>query len=327
MRKLIVIAFAGAMLMTTIAFAGINSHEVGAFLVYPYWKVDSSIPLRTFLTVTNDSASKAYNVHMALIDGRDDFCDECSFDILLTPYDTDLLELRYRPGGVTIYKWNKNSPKSFVRDCDFTSGFAVAFVEDASVLPIHRTVGDSVLHGDLVVEAYDSAIWPRAWSTSAISIQGNGTNDGDRTFQFNDTEYAAFPDILTTTYLTPGANPVQTQGTLTDAILVLFNLNYNTWSGPRPTTECPVNVFDSEEVGYNESFPFQCWSVSRLPTPFPGDANAYFWTDCSPGTHGLLFQEVLPVESGVFQDEAWGRPLFQSRMRDSDASFTMVPAP
>ncbi len=73
------------------AFAGLNSKEVGAILVYPEFRAGSTAEnlrqpmVDTYLSITNDR-STGVGAHFQVIDGHD--CGVCDFNLPLTGFQT-----------------------------------------------------------------------------------------------------------------------------------------------------------------------------------------------------------------------------------------------
>lgn len=330
--KLIVLAGCVLAVGAGAAFAGINSKEVGALLIYPeYWATSaaepgSSVQMDTYVTITNDF-SFAVIAHIEIIGGV--ACDDCNFDLPLTGYETKRLRLsRENVGNVWVTRVSDASPHSstgtpaILAACGEPHGFIVAALEFED--PRGRfTIGANLLHGDEVVVDLQNG---SASQVGAVAVQGVGPNSGDRIYSFNNLEYAAFPSIVTANFWAPNAR--------VDPRLILFNVNFNTNNPVPPVTTCSLNYVNANEIRFSRNFSFGCWSDSRLldiaagfHEDILGTANGFLWAQCSPGTHGAILTRLsggtqnYPYPSNAdFKDT-----LFQSVTTDGRATLYLTP--
>ncbi len=324
----------------TATFAGINSKEVGAVLIYPeYWATNpcekdapicSAADTDTYFTVTNDKSSPVI-AHIEIVGGE--ACDDCNFDLELTGYQTKRLWLDRRNvgGGYTTVILDA-SPHTItgtpviLTACPEKHGFIVVTLEAAG--PDGRpanprvTLGENMLHGDEVVLNLTDGY---ATQVGAIAIQGAGPNNGDRNLAFNNMEYTAFPSIVTGNFWSPN-NYVNPR-------LILFNANFTT--GIPPETWCSINYVDAEENVFSKDFHFGCWADARLVDIAPGfhenilgTANGFLWAQCGAGTHGAI-QTKLSSFAGpnyVYPDAAFKDTLFQSITTNPAAVLSLTPS-
>ncbi len=320
MRSVRTIAFAGCVLALGVgaAFAGINSKEVGALLVYPeYWATNPQEPggdgsfMETHVTITNDK-STFVRAHVEIIGG--DACDDCNFDLTLTGFQTTRLRL-FRAATLTGQWVTFVQGGGVSTSCPERHGFVVAALEAPFEEP-RKTLGENMLHGDeVVVDIINGA----ASQVGAISVQGVGPNDGDRIYKFDNMEYAAFPSIVTTNFWRPEVG--------VDPRLILFNVNFTT--GVKPTTNCSLNYVDAFERVFSRSFSFDCWSDSRLLDIAPGfgtisSQNGFLWAQCGAGTHGALMTSIN-VGGGPLKAD-FKDTLFQSVTTNGTAVLTLTPS-
>jgi len=321
---------AGMALTAAVCFgsarAGIDLNEVGAFLVYPgVAAADDGLQVETFLTITNTSSASII-AHVAFINGDEystKYCYECDFDVPMSGLDTETLVLT-RESNVT-HILNLDTGAS--RTCSQKIGFVTVDVEDAD----HNVLTDNILLGSEVVVDYTNGT---AMSVPAIPVQGESGN-GDRSFQFDGSEYRKFPSVVGADFLAPD----YTDGV--DASLVLFTLGFDRQFPP--LTDCSVIGFDAFEEQFSSSFQFGCWTLRDLEEidpefayPFLGasfDEQEHGWVQLTctvfgtgnngvidGGVHGAITQWAptgsdlrrnadSPLLSGA---AAWSRILFQS---------------
>ncbi len=312
--KIITLA-ACVVLLGSAAFAGINSKEVGALLVYPeYFATNAAetpaLPNQvTYVTVTNDKSTPV-NAHIEVIGGRS--CGDCNVDLPLTGFQTKQIRL-YRATTVA------GTYATFVYDiaadvvltaCPDNQGFVVATLEAPGVEP-RRTLGENMLHGDEVVVNTETGA---ASQVGAIAVQGVGPNDGDRNYRFDNLEYAAFPSIVTADFWTPAPG--------TDPHLILFNVDFKT--GLVPFTACSINYVDNQEHMKSASYNFGCWTDTSLTAVAPGfgtlpTPNGFLWAQCDAGTHGAIM--TLRGTNDSFKDT-----LFQSVTTTASAVLRLTPS-
>jgi hypothetical protein len=353
MKFLKQILLAGCVLALAVgaASAGVNSKEVGALLVYPgYYATDQAeiggdgTTQHTYLTVTN-AVSIPVNAHIEVVGGT--ACDDCNFDLYLTGFQTRrLLFKREQVGGFWNTVIRDASPHSqtllglpVLAACPEAKGFVVALLEAAvngAAIEPRRTLGADFLYGDEVVVNINSGA---ALQLGAIAVQdGPQGNNGDRVLAFNNSEYAAFPFIVSANFWAPNSD--------VDPRLILFNAGINTHrvgGDEPPHTPCSVNYVNANEVKFSRSFSFGCWTDTRLLDPLllPGShedilgtANGFVWVGCEPdeedrvpAVHGAIATALLGGhENYVYSDQSgFSDTLFQSPATVPGAVMYLTP--
>jgi hypothetical protein len=313
MKFLKLILFAGCVLALAVgaASATVNSKEVGAVLFYPeYYATNQLEPLppagegdgtsrNTYITVTNSWDTQNVNVHFQIVGAT--ACDDCSFDLCLTRYQTKRLLLareEITPGvfGTVVrdasgHSVTGSTPLPVLTSCDETRGFVVALLEVAEqgvCRPVEprRPLTSNFLYGDdVVVDILNGS----ANQVGAIAVQALSAGDGDRNLEFDGIEYDSFPNKLAANFWAPNTN--------VDPRLILFNVDINTStvSDDPDITNCSLNYVDAEENVTDDAFSFGCWTDTRLldvGTGFHenilGTANGFIVLECSQGTHGAI---------------------------------------
>ena len=310
-------------------YAGINSKEVGALLIYPEywaetWEENGGSNVDTYITITNDKSSPV-NAHIEIIGG--DECDDCNFDLALTGFQSKRLWLNRELVNATdyatvIYDASDSTTPEIITACPEEHGFIVAILESPGVEP-RTTLGENMLHGDEVVLDLDAGT---ATQVGAIAVQGVGPNNGDRWLAFNNMEYAAFPSIVTANFWAPND--------YVDPHLILFNVNFTTGTFPVGNTSCTINYADAEENMDSRSFNFGCWVDVALADLAPGlnesilgTANGFLWAACDAGTHGALLTNTLSGHDYYdYPDAAFKDTLFQSTTSDATAVLHITPS-
>jgi hypothetical protein len=296
------------------AFAGINSKEVGAVLIYPtYQAYDGESNIDTYISITNDK-NLPIVAHFEII--GDVVCDDCSFDLLLTPYQTKRLLLdRQTIGGNGLTRVYDASGHSETGDvvsltaCSEPEGFIVVTTEDPNQIDAY-TLGENVLHGDLViVDLRDGT----SSQMGAIAVQAVGSNDGNRWIEFDGLEYAKFPNIVTANFWSPNDS--------VEPRLVLFNVDFETGDIPPDTHECEINYVNAEEDRFNADYNMDCYARVNLRDLAPGfiedilgTANGFLWAQCDEGTHGAMITDLEdPTSNYLYPDDSQhADTLFQS---------------
>lgn len=295
------------------AFAGINSKEVGAVLIYPTYQAYSNPNIDTYISITNDK-NLPIVAHFEIIGGVS--CDDCSFDVLLTPYQTKRLLLNRESIGqnsfTRVYDASGHSETGDVISlaaCSEPEGFVVVTTEDPNMVDAY-TLGENVLHGDLVIVDLGDGT---SSQMGAISVQAVGPNDGNRWIEFDGLEYAKFPNIVTGNFWSPNA--------AVEPNLVLFNVDFETGDSPVELNECEVNFVNAEEVRFNADHTIDCYDRVNLRNLAPGfiedilgTANGFIWALCDEGTHGAMITDLEdPTSNYTYpNDSQHADTLFQS---------------
>ena len=368
--KNLVAALAVATLLSTGAFAGSDLNEVGALLVFPnivampsnssLETADLMAGVETLVTVTNAGPDDVV-LHISYVNGQEymfngavseggymepnpTYCYECDFQIPMSGNDTETLVITYGPGGTHIIAEDLYLDMS----CPWPYGMLVVALEDED----GNTISDNVLLGEEVIIDYVSGM---ALSIPAIPFQGS-SNDGDRTYSFDDTEYAKLPRIVAADFLAP--NIADGDGAV--ALLSLFTLGFERQFPP--LVDCSVIGFDADEHPFSASFQFGCWTMFDLYQISPefyypnlglfnndphhpiSDTHGWLQLNCrvdtnpgaadgfeaDGGVHGAIIQAqdagtALPAGSGAnFGSSAmWGRLLYQSVTTGDDVTLIL----
>jgi hypothetical protein len=332
-----------AILLCSGVYAGSDLNEVGAFLVYPTIVAvgldDERAPtsmrgVETFVTITNAGPEDVV-AHVSYINGDVDdevqYCYECDFEIPLTGNDTETLVITSGPGGTRIV-----AEDLFLNlSCPWPFGMLVVSLEDGE----GGTLSDNVLLGEEVVVDYYAGA---AFSIPAVPFQGIAS-DGDREYEFDDSEYGKMPRIVAADFLAPDLDENAS------AVLSLFTLGFERQFPP--LVDCSVIGFDAEEHPFSASFQFGCWTLFDLYDISPEfyypnlglfdqdpdgiGPNTHGWlqlncrVDSNPlaadgfeangGVHGAIIQmqgygSRLPAGSGDYINSSalWARLLYQS---------------
>jgi hypothetical protein len=330
-RKILVGVILALALATGNGFGSGDVGEVGALLVYP---VVLAYPgHESLLTLTNTS-SDSIVAHVAFIDGdagthqfpNSNYCSECDFDLPMTGNDTEILRVASTDDCGTLITAEDSA---LAISCPQSVGMIVVTLEDEQ----GRTLTDNVLLGAQVLVDYDRGT---ASAVPALAFQG-GIGNGDRSLEFNGSEYSSLPRVVGTGFLAPDAGAV---GSVT-ADLALFTLGFDRQHPP--LTDCSVTGFDADENPFSSSMQFGCWTLKSLSSMSPefaypnlglvGNESSHGWLnlncrvdeeadgnwDANGGVHGLIMQTMTP--SGVVRppfngvvatDAAWSRILSQS---------------
>jgi hypothetical protein len=313
-------------------WAGANLNEVGALLVYPL--IVGSAGQETLVTVTNAGPS-AVVAHVAYINGDPTpiqqggagYCYECDFDLPLSGSDTETLVITDTATGIAIEAEDLNLSLS----CPFPYGMIVISLEDLS----GNVLTENVLFGEEVVIDYGLGT---AYSIPAIPFQGGNGGNSDRSFRFDDQEYAKFPRVVAADFLAPDLEP----GGVT-ADLALFTLNFDRQFPP--LVDCSVTGYDADEHPFSSSFQMGCWGMIGLCEVSPefcypnlglfGNLDTHGWLllncrvdrdangtfDANGGVHGAILQTAssgadirrnTPGAGTMSTTDAWARLLAQS---------------
>jgi hypothetical protein len=209
-------------------------------------------------------------------------------------------------------------------------------------------ISEDVLFGDAVIVDF---AFGHASSFDAIGFQaGAGSNDGNKVYLFDNSEYAAFPAVLTTNFL------AHTGGIFAD--LFLFTLDGATGNLPVPRVRLSGLGYNDDEEFFDFQWEFDCLDIVPLVDLDPnfrftfgplglGSMSGHLQLVSQPiatandshdaehgdgnhvrrrGVHGWILQAVKgndvviadhPIEGTpavVSMGQAsWGRPLNQSR--------------
>jgi hypothetical protein len=125
--------------------------------------------------------------------------------------------------------------------------------------PDMPVVSRNVLLGDAIVVDEDAG---QAYSFDAIGFRaGQGENDGDKVYQFDDEEYRRFPSVLASNFLAPGAD---VGGNDVQAELILFTLDFTTGSLPLPRVAIGGFTYNDDEEYRDWGHEFDCFEIAAL---------------------------------------------------------------
>jgi hypothetical protein len=209
-----------------------------------------------------------------------------------------------------------------------------------------QTINSNQIFGDALVLDFGRGT---AYSFDAISFQGRSLVAGvaDRSYRFDNIEYAAFPSKLAANFLAPTETPIAG----VTAELILFTLDGTVNSQFPPVAQVSVHFYNDDEMAHSAGHFFQCFDIVRLEaidprflfpalgsqaghlvlTPQtvtygnlahdasfdPGPANVVGVR--KPPVHGWLVQTIVGgfdvggAGLSMANDAAWARPLGQSQ--------------
>jgi hypothetical protein len=212
-------------------------------------------------------------------------------------------------------------------------------------------ISEDVLFGDAVIVDF---AFGHASSFDAIGFQaGSGTNDGNKLYRFDNSEYAAFPAVLATNFIAPATG--------IDAEIFLFTLDGATGNLPVPRVRLGGLGYNDDEEFFDFQWEFDCLDIVLLEDLDPnflfvpgsplglGSMSGHLQLVSQPiatandshdtehgdgngvrrrGVHGWILQ-AMDGDNVVFPDNpiegtpgiqelgsrqtSWGRPLNQSR--------------
>ncbi len=119
------------------------------------------------------------------------------------------------------------------------------------------TISEDVIFGDAVVI---DVVTGQAFGFGAIPFQaGQGFNDGNKIYQFDNQEYVKWPGVLAANFIAPDASPPAR----INAELVLFTLDGRTGSTP-PRVALGGIAYDDDESFFDFQHTFDCFDVVAL---------------------------------------------------------------
>jgi hypothetical protein len=194
-------------------------------------------------------------------------------------FETDDLEWRKQNGAWISFECDavEGRPQELAGDAgndgqvlsNATRGVLWVTVQDAD----RNTLSENVLFADFTL--LDTAA-AHAASAQATAVQGGATNDGDRRYDFDGTEYAKLAAASATNFVTPAGG---------ENFLLAFTLDGRT--GAAPTVRARVLWYDDDEHVEDDALQFDCFELIPYEQIAPGLA-----TLDSAG-----HMELLPVES------------------------------
>ena len=191
------------------------------------------------------------------------------------------------------------------------------------------TISEDVLFGDAVVVDLVSG---QSYGFGAIPFQaGQGFNDGNKIYQFDNGEYAKWPSVLATNFIAPDAVPA----TRIEAELILFTLDGTTGSST-PRVSLGGLAYDDDESFFDFSHEFDCFDIVALgeitlnftqpflgsisghlqlvpqPTASTNDAHDAAYGDGNNSrrrpVHGWIVQSLLPAANIVLAGQPTSVP-------------------
>ncbi len=120
-------------------------------------------------------------------------------------------------------------------------------------------MSQDILFGDAIVVDTDAG---QAYSFGAIPFQsGKRGNNGDKVYEFDDSEYVKFPSALATNFLAPG---VDVGGNDVQAEMILFTLDFPTDSIPLPRVAIGGYTYNDDEDWFDWGHEFDCFEIVAL---------------------------------------------------------------
>ncbi|MFN9785586.1 MAG: hypothetical protein ACK57N_03310 [Planctomycetia bacterium] len=244
----------------------------GSLLVYPL--IDNSGTAQTWVTVTNtnlSSTSGTVRVDCVYINGTN--CTEFDRSRTLTPGDT-----------LTVNTKLENPL--------FTTGYLYIYAQSAtSSAPISFNHLIGTAH--VINSATTTDMEYQPFVFKAIGAQGALTDvDADGRRDFNNTEYAAVPDLLHFPRFIGDYQPNSTGAFLNrSSQLVLMSL-----AGGAFTTRVNMNVWNDNEEAFSASTSFTCWTKRKLK-----DISSVFTHNFLLGTNDNPAESFGSRETGTFR--------------------------
>ena len=119
-----------------------------------------------------------------------------------------------------------------------------------------EVVSEDVIFGDAVVVDYALG---QAYSFEAIAFQaGQGQNDGDKVYYFDNQEYAKFPAVLATNFIAPQSPDY------INAELILVTLDGGTGNVPTPRARLGGLAYNDDEEFFDFQWEFDCFDIVSL---------------------------------------------------------------
>jgi len=138
------------------------------------------------------------------------------------------------------------------------------------------TISEDVIFGDAVVVDIATG---QAYGFGAIPFQaGQGFNDGDKIFRFDNQEYVKWPSVLAANFIAPDASPAAR----INAELILFTLD-GTVGSTAPRVALGGIAYDDDESFFDFQHEFDCFDIVALDEislnftqPFLGSLSGHF---------------------------------------------------
>jgi hypothetical protein len=118
-----------------------------------------------------------------------------------------------------------------------------------------ETISEDVIFGDAVIVDF---VFGQAYSFEAISFQaGQGQNDGNKVYRFDNQEYAKFPAVVATNFISPVDGDI-------NAELILITLDGATGNVPVPRVRLGGLAYDDDEEYFDFQWEFDCFDIVSL---------------------------------------------------------------
>lgn len=240
----------------------------GSLLVYPL--IDNSGTAQTWVTVTNtnlSSTSGTVRVDCVYINGTN--CTEFNRSRTLTPGDT-----------LTVSTKTDNPI--------FTTGYLYIYAQAASSsapISFNHLIGTA--HVINTATTTDMEYQPFVFK--AIGVQGALTDvDADGRRDFNNTEYAAVPNILHFPRFTGDYQSYTTGASLNrSSHLVLVSL-----AGVQFNTRVSMNIYNDNEEAFSAETNFTCWTKRKLKDISPVFTQTFLLSTNDNGAESFGFRET-----------------------------------
>ena len=119
-------------------------------------------------------------------------------------------------------------------------------------------VSEDVIFGDAVVVDF---VQGQAYSFEAVAFQaGQGQNNGDKVYHFDNQEYAKFPAVLASNFIAP-SNGIEKA---LSAELILITLDGGTGNVPTPRARLGGLGFNDDEEFFDFQWEFDCFDIVAL---------------------------------------------------------------
>jgi hypothetical protein len=117
-------------------------------------------------------------------------------------------------------------------------------------------VSEDIIFGDAVVVDFAQG---QAYSFEAIAFQaGQGQNNGDKVYRFDNQEYAKFPAVLASNFIAP----IRTNKI--NAELILITLDGGTGNVPTPRARLGGLGYNDDEQYFDFQWEFDCFDIASL---------------------------------------------------------------
>jgi hypothetical protein len=161
-----------------------------------------------------------------------------------------------------------------------------------------RTIPHNALLGDATIIDFGNGA---AVSVPAIHIQSNGSNNGDKLYEFDGTEYLNFPAVLTTNFIAPNPGNVTLD-------LLLFTLDGKVNETGINARVNGLAFDDDEELIGSGAIAFDCFFFSDI-SAFPPNGFGPSINGGVAGAHQVGHIELFPASTSPQTDSNEMDPL------------------